>query len=83
MEDSNVGMYYISAVCNACGDLHTVGTAFSLPEGPVNKQSIADAYANKDPPNLPALKEIRVHCHKTGRQYAQKDVKKVFLVPIT
>jgi hypothetical protein len=84
MEGSNVAMYQISAVCNACGDLHTVGTVLSLPEGPVNKQSIADAYANKDPPaNITALKEIRVHCHKIGRHYAQKDGSKIFLVPIT
>ncbi len=84
MEDSNVAMYYISAVCNACGDLHIVGTAFSLPGGPVNKQSIADAYANKDPPaDIAALKEIRVHCHKIGRHYAQRDHNKIFLVPVT
>ena len=73
-----MGMYQISAVCNACGDLHTVGTIFSLPGGPVNKQS------HKDPPaNIAALKEIRVHCHKIGRHYAQKDGNKIFLVPVT
>ena len=76
-------MYQISAVCNACGDLHTVGTIFSLPGGPVNKQSLAD-YANKDPPaKIAELKEIRVHCHKIGRHYAQKDDNKIFLVPVT
>jgi hypothetical protein len=49
-----------------------------------SKQSIADAYANKDPPaNIAALKEIRVHCHKIGRHYAQKDGSKIFLVPVT
>jgi hypothetical protein len=85
MEDSNVAMYQISAVCIACGDLHIVGTTFSLPAGPVNKQSLADAYANKDPPaNIAALKAIRVHCHKIGRHYAQqKDDNKIFLVPVT
>ena len=76
--------YQISAVCNACGDLHTVGTIFTLPEGPINKQSIADAYANKDPPaNIAALKNLRVHCHKIGRHYTQKDDNKIFLVPVT
>jgi hypothetical protein len=84
MEDSNVAMYHISAVCNACGALHTVGTAFSLPGGPVNKQSIAEAFGNKDPPaHIAALTEIRVHCHKIGRHYAQKDHNKIFLVPVT
>jgi hypothetical protein len=58
--------------------------SISLPVGPVNKQSIADAYPNKDPPaNIAGLKDMRVHCHKIGRQYAQKDDKKIFLVPVT
>jgi hypothetical protein len=79
-----MAMYRICAVCNACGDLHTMEISISLPVGPVNKQSIADAYPNKDPPaNIAALKDMRVHCHKIGRQYAQKDDKKIFLVPVT
>ena len=78
-----MAMYRIYAVCNACGDLHTVGTDISLSAGPVNKQSIADAYPNKDPPaEIAALKGSRVHCHKIGRHYAQKDDTKIFLVPI-
>jgi hypothetical protein len=84
MEDSNVAMYRICAVCNACGDLHTVVATISLSAGPVNKQSIADAYSNKDPPaEIAALTGSRVHCHKIGRHYAQKDNSKIFLVPIT
>jgi hypothetical protein len=75
-------MYQISAVCIACGGLHTMETTISLPVGPVNKQSIGEAYSNKDPP-LQALKYVRVHCPKTGRHYTQRDVNKVFLVPLT
>ena len=79
-----MAMYRISAVCNACGDLHTTEITISLSAGPVNKQSIADAYANKDPPaEIAALKSSRVHCHKIGRHYAQRDYNKIFLVPIT
>jgi len=79
-----VAMYRICAVCIACGGLHTMENTISLPVGPVNKQSIEEAYANKDPPaHIAALKDMRVHCPKTGRHYAQKDDKKVFLVPIT
>ena len=78
-----MAMYHVFAVCNACGDLHTTGITVSL-SGPVNKQSIADAYPNKDPPaNIAALKDNRVHCPKIGRHYAQKDDKKIFLVPVT
>ena len=76
--------YRIYAVYNACGDLHTIGSTISLTGGPVIKQSIADTYPNKDPPaEIAALKGSRVHCHKIGRQYAQKDDTKIFLVPIT
>jgi hypothetical protein len=84
MEDRNVAIYRIFAVCNACGDLHTTETTISLSAGPVNKQSIADAYPNKDPPaEVAALKGSRVHCYKIGRHYAQKDDNKIFLVPVT
>ena len=76
--------YRMYAVCNACGDLHTMEMTINLSAGPVNKQSIADAYPNKDPPaEIAALKGSRVHCHKIGRHYAQNDNHKIFLVPIT
>jgi hypothetical protein len=74
--------YDVFAVCNACGDLHPLGISVTLDDGPANKQSIADAYADKDlPPSLAALKDRRVYCPKTGRQYSQRDTKKIFLVP--
>ena len=79
-----MAMYNVCAVCNACGDLHKTGITINLAEGPVNKQSIGEAYSNKDPPlQVAALKSVRVHCPKTGRHYAQRDDNKVFLVPLT
>jgi hypothetical protein len=79
-----MAMYVICAVCNACGNLHTMETTISLPAGPVNKQSIADTYPNKDPPaHIAALKGMRVHCPKIGRHYAQNDENKIFLIPVT
>ena len=75
--------YGIFVVCNACGDFHPMGICVSLEDGPAAKQSIADMYTGKDlPPNIAALKDKRVYCQKTGRQYAQRDNKKVFLVAI-
>jgi hypothetical protein len=75
--------YNISALCNACGDLHPMGICVSLEDGPASKQSITDLYMGIDvPPNLGALRDKRVYCPKTGRQYSQKDNKKVFLVPV-
>ena len=74
--------YDVFAVCNACGDLHPLGISVTLDDGPANKQSIADGYEDKDPPpSLAALKDRRVYCPKTGRQYSQRDTKKIFLVP--
>jgi hypothetical protein len=74
--------YDVFAVCNACGDLHPLGISVTLDDGPANKQSIADAYEDKNlPPSLAALKDRRVYCPKTGRQYSQRDTKKIFLVP--
>jgi hypothetical protein len=79
-----VAMYHVFGVCNACGDLHTMGITVSLSGTPLNKQSIADAYPNKDPPaTIAALKDNRMHCPRIGRHYAQKDDNKIFLVPIT
>ena len=75
--------YDVFAVCNACGDLHPLGISVTLEDGPAKKkQSIADAYEGKDlPPSLAALKDSRVYCPKTGRQYSQRDSQKIFLVP--
>ena len=78
-----MAMYNVCAVCNASGDLHTTGITVSLNEGPTGKQSIEEAFANKDPPrNIAELKEKRVHCPKIGRQYAQRDDRKIFLIPM-
>jgi len=75
--------YNVYALCNACGDLHPMEISVTLDDGPVEKQSIGDRYEAKDlPANLATLKDTRVQCPKTGRQYAQKNDKQIFLVPI-
>jgi hypothetical protein len=75
--------YDIFALCNACGDVHRTGNAIMLLTGPRQKQSVAAAFAGKElPSDLAALKNSRVSCSKTGRQYAQTDYKQIFLVPI-
>jgi hypothetical protein len=74
--------YQVWAVCNACGDNHTMGTTVSLP-GEGVQQSIARAFRTKRlPANIAALNEIRVYCPKLGRHYAQKDNEKIILVPV-
>ena len=75
--------YDILAVCNACGDEHSTQLSVFLDAGPSKKQSVAAAYPKKNlPPNLTTLKDVRVYCPKTGRQYAQTDHKQIFLVPL-
>jgi hypothetical protein len=75
--------YDILALCNACGDEHPTDLSVFLDGGPLKKQSVAAAYPeNNLPPNLATLKDVRVYCPKTGRQYAQTDYKQIFLVPI-
>ena len=75
--------YDIFALCNACGDLHPTGISLILDNGPLNKQSIADAFAGQDlPPDVATLKNERVYCPKTGRRYAQTVYRQIFLVPV-
>jgi hypothetical protein len=77
-----MGEYGIFALCNACGDLHPMGISVTLDDGPTTKKSVADLYECKElPPTLAGLKDKRVYCPKTGRQYAQRDTKKIFFVP--
>ena len=75
--------YDIFAVCTACGDEHSTGLSVFLDTGPPKRQSVADAYSTKKlPSNLGMLKDVRVYCPRTGRQYAQTDYKQIFLVRI-
>jgi hypothetical protein len=78
-----VAEYAIFVLCIACGDLHPMGISVMLEDGPSAKESIAKSYAGKDlPSTLAGLKNKRVYCPKTGRQYSQNDNNKVFLVPV-
>ena len=77
-----MAMYQVWAVCNACGDNHSMGIKVNLSGEPV-RQSLAGAFPNKDPPqDLAAVKTIRLYCPKLGRRYAQKDDRKIILVPV-
>ena len=73
--------YDAHALCNACGDLHSMGLSVTL-EGPrIKKQSIAEKFHGKElPPNIAALKDARVYCPKFGRHYAQRDKRQIVLV---
>ena len=67
-------------MCNACGDNHTMGTTVSLPLSSSNKVSHEHFSGMNFPANTAALKTSDV-LSELGRRYAQKDDKKIFLVP--
>ena len=78
-------MYQVWAVCNACGDNHTVGTTVSYPVSSSNKvsheQSIARALSNKNPPaKISRDKDIRFYCPKL-EDTTPTTMIKIFLVP--
>jgi hypothetical protein len=68
----------VGAVCNACGDNHTMGTTVSLP-GELVKQSISRAFLVMILLQYSRAKH-QVVLSKLGRRYTQKDDKKIFLV---
>ncbi len=78
-----MGQYDVYVFCDLCGDVHRMGVRVSLEDGPVKKESIGDLYAGKElPPNVAELMNNQTTCPKTGRPFAQKDNKQVFLVPV-
>lgn len=80
--DNTLAKYSVYALCIACGDLHSMDVSVAVENGPMTKHSIGQTYQGKDlSPQLAALRERRVYCPKTGRQYPQKNDHHIFLVP--
>jgi hypothetical protein len=74
--------YSIVVVCNKCAGLHKLETCVTIPNGPIEKQSVGDLYAGKSlPKSLAALTNASISCPKTGRQSMQKNLHQIFLVP--
>jgi hypothetical protein len=76
--------YSIVVGCNKCAGLHEMGICVTLPNGPVEKQSVGDLYVGKTlPKSLADLPHTSISCPKTGRQSMQKNLHQIFLVPTT
>jgi hypothetical protein len=74
--------YSIVVVCNKCAGMHELETCVTIPNGPIEKQSVGDLYAGKSlPKSLAALTSTSISCPKTGRQSTQKNPYQIFLVP--
>jgi hypothetical protein len=74
--------YEIYVTCTECRGEHPMRVRINLDDGPLDKQSISDAYSGKTrPPQLQAIEGRKVLCLKTGRTFIQSKVDNMFLVP--
>jgi hypothetical protein len=81
---NSIAEYSIVVACNKCAGLHEMGICVTIPNGPVQKQSVGDLYVGKGlPKSLADLPNTSVSCPKTGRQSTQKNLHQIFLVPTT
>lgn len=79
---NSTAQYSIVVACNKCAGLHEMGICVTIPNGPVEKQSVGDLYDGKSlPKSLANLTDTSISCPTTGRQSTQKDLHQIFLVP--
>jgi hypothetical protein len=78
---SSAAQYSVFALCNKCGGTHDMGATVLLKDGPVEKQSIGQAYKDRSlPESLTKLSNKSVSCPATGRGFTQRDNRQIFLV---
>ncbi len=76
--------YSVHFFCDECSQVHPLGIAISLDDGPASRASIGDTYAGKDlPPQIATLIGNKTICPVTKKLTSQKDNNQVFLVPIS
>jgi hypothetical protein len=81
----NMARYTLFVFCRECAGVHEMGINVTLTDGPVERQSIGDAYTYQGkavPPKLAFLLHNRIKCPNTGNSFIQPDTSQVFLVPI-
>lgn len=78
-----MGNYDVYVFCTECLDIHRMSTGMTLEDGPVEKQSVASAYAGKQPPpDIATLLKNQFQCPETGKTFVQEDINQIFLVPV-
>jgi hypothetical protein len=79
---NSAAQYSISVSCNRCAGMHETGISITIENGPSHRQSIGDFYDGKSlPKTLSTIASDSFSCPLTGRQFIQKDTKRIFLVP--
>jgi hypothetical protein len=74
--------YDIYVRCVECSAVHPMRIRIHLDEGPVERQSIRDAFPGRiRPPQLQAIEGHKTLCLKTGRMFIQENHDQIFLVP--
>jgi hypothetical protein len=75
--------YNLYVRCKECGALHPMRIGIYLDEGPIEKQSIGDAFQGKSlPPQVLAIAGHKTLCLRTGKMFAAENKDQIFLVPI-
>ena len=75
--------YSVHFFCDECGQVHPLGVAITLNDGPADKASIGDTYAGRAlPPEIAIFKGNMTQCPVTGKMTSQEDNNQIFLVPI-
>lgn len=78
-----MAQYSVYFFCDECSQVHPLGIAISLADGPAKKESIGDLYAGKElPQQIATLLGNKTICPNTRKMTSQKDNKQVFLVPV-
>jgi hypothetical protein len=75
--------YRLFVECNYCEEGHPLPFAVSKDDIPPGKKSVAEIYGDmKLPEDVNSIITIPVQCSKTGEFFVQRDLRKIFLIPM-
>ena len=75
--------YSVFFFCDECTQVHPMGIAVELDNGPPDKASIGDTYAGRElPSQIAELKGNVIRCPTTGKITSQENINQIFLVLI-
>lgn len=76
--------YAVHFFCDECSQVHPLGIAINLNDGPASKTSLSDTYDGKElPPQIATLINNSTMCPVTKKMTSQKNNNQVFLVPVS
>lgn len=75
--------YDLYFYCEACNQTHPKGIKVNIDGGPSRKMSVGAFYAGKQlPREVETFVNSEALCPNTGNLFNQKDMYKIFLIPI-